>query len=131
MGTDVVEKVLECLMSTNDETEWYYNSETKEFLIYSGFSDSETEDKDCETLIRLPSRYEIDEYGMMKEFADRVPECEQLLDAMSSRGAFRRFKDKVYDLDMEKEWFEYRDNKYREIAEEWCKKNGLLPADNI
>ncbi len=131
-GKGLIERVLECIMFTSDDIEWFYNKETDEFLFQSAFCDIEIEDEECDALIRLPSRFEIDEYNIMKEFADsRVSEREQLLEALIGKGAFRRFKDKVYNLGIEKEWFEYRDNKYRGIAEEWCKRNGLLSTDDM
>lgn len=129
---ELVARVLECIMFTNDEIEWFYNTETNEFLFQGAFSDVGIGDEENDALICLPSPYEINEYGMMKEFADsRVSEREQLLKALIGKGAFRRFKDKLYDLGIEKEWFDYRDKKYREIAEEWCRTNGLLSSDEI
>ncbi len=131
-GIDLIEKVLECLMFTNDDMQWFYNAETNEFLLQGSFIDEIGDDEENDALICLPSRFEIDEYGMMKEFAySRVSECDRLLETLRGRGAFRRFKDRVYEFGIEKEWFEYRDNQYREIAEEWCRRNGLLSADDI
>ena len=45
--------------------------------------------------------------------------------AIQGRGAFRRFKDKLYDLNLEQNWYDYRDSAYERIAKEWCKKYNI------
>ena len=41
------------------------------------------------------------------------------------RGAFRRFKDKLYDLNLEKQWYQYRDEAYEKIARQWCERHKI------
>ena len=41
------------------------------------------------------------------------------------RGAFRRFKDKLYDLNLEKHWYQYRDEAYEKIARQWCERHKI------
>lgn len=45
--------------------------------------------------------------------------------AIRGKGAFRRFKDCLFDLGMEQEWYKYRDACYEKIAREWCEKHGI------
>ena len=76
----------------------------------------------------LPSQYEINEYSMMESFADSIKNEQKqnaLYNSLNGKGAFRKFKDKVYNLSLEDEWFKFRDKKYKEIAIEWCKDNKL------
>lgn len=40
------------------------------------------------------------------------PNQDVLVGAIQGRGAFRRFKDKLYDLSLEKQWYQYRDEAY-------------------
>ncbi len=40
------------------------------------------------------------------------PNQDVLAGAIQGRGAFRRFKDKLYDLSLEKQWYQYRDEAY-------------------
>ena len=78
---------------------------------------------------RLPSPYDIHEYSIMERFVWSLPEGavqERLEDAICGRGAFRRFKDGIYRLGVEREWFDFRANAYREIAKEWCEDHGFL-----
>ena len=53
------------------------------------------------------------------------PARDRLIIAISGRGAFRRFKDEVRRLGVEKAWYEYRDAAQREKAIEWCEENGI------
>ena len=77
---------------------------------------------------RLPSPYDIHEYSIMERFIWSLPEGaiqDRLENAIRGRGAFRRFKDSIYRLDIEQEWYDFRANAYREIAVEWCEEHGF------
>ena len=70
-------------------------------------------------------RRDIDEYGMMADFADRHHPSE-LHSAISGRGAFRRFKDAVRRMGLEQEWYQFRDAEYKRVAQEWCEDCGII-----
>ena len=135
-----------------DEVSTYYNKATGEFVSIedSFFSAVENEDygllgdadwvkkalKEAEDVlynnpdnyIPIPSKYEINEYNMMKRFSiymvdDEISDI--LLNAISGRGAFRMFKNEIYRLGIEEEWYKYRYEKYKELAIEWCEEHGL------
>lgn len=78
--------------------------------------------------ISLPSQFDIHEYGIMEEFCLSLDD-EELRDKMyysiKGKGAFRRFKDNVYRYDIEKDWFEYRREAFRQIAVDWCEENKI------
>ena len=77
---------------------------------------------------RLPSPYDIHEYSIMERFIWSLPEGaiqDRLENAIRGRGAFRRFKDSIYRLDIEQEWYDFRANAYRKIAVEWCEEHGF------
>ena len=77
---------------------------------------------------RLPSPYDIHEYSIMERFIGSLPEGaiqDRLENAIRGRGAFRRFKDSIYRLDIEQEWYDFRANAYRKIAVEWCEEHGF------
>ena len=76
--------------------------------------------------IRLPSKFDINEYSMMEDFSLSLTNermSNKLLNAIRGKGAFRRFKDEVYRLGIEDDWFKYRDNAFKEFVIEWCKDN--------
>lgn len=81
-----------------------------------------------EDFIPLPGQYEINEYRMMEYFIYELPAGrirDVLEQAIRGKGAFRRFKDRLFDLEMEQEWYKYRDVCYEKIAREWCENIGL------
>ena len=50
---------------------------------------------------------------------------EELANAICGRGAFRRFKNGIRYHRLEQQWYDYRDQAYREIAIRWCRDEGL------
>lgn len=128
--------VVEALGFVNPEIQYYYSVKTEEILmVFDGMVNGETKpeliDEIEESLgeyIVLPGQYEVDEYSMMEEFIDNLPEGrkqDELYDAIRGRGAFRRFKDEVYELGLEQKWYKYRDKAYEKLAIEWCEENGI------
>ena len=81
-----------------------------------------------EDYIPLPGQYDINEYRIMEEFIYELPAGKNqdvLVGAIQGRGAFRRFKDKLYDLNLEKQWYQYRDEAYEKIARQWCERHKI------
>ena len=124
----------------NDETYLYYNKETGEFDFYSdslyadpdAFEDPEYFEDDC--WVECPSQWDINEYEMMKDFAETVADqhkAELLWLALKGKGAFRRFKDTIYNTEIQDEWFAFKRKAYAEVAREWCEDNGLEYLDDI
>ena len=76
---------------------------------------------------RLPSSYDFHEYGIMEDFIDTRSgkEYDRLSSAIHGRGAFRRFKDCVYDLGIDQDWYDYQQAAYKQKAIRWCEDNGL------
>ena len=125
---DVIE-MLEFLNQDMDSSA-YYNEKTNEFIYLNQFSDmSEDELEEIyDNCIELPSKYYIDEYGMMEEFIETIEDVKlynQLKIVIDGRGAFRRFKDTCINFDIIDNWYKFRDEKYKEIATEWCNKNKI------
>jgi hypothetical protein len=81
-----------------------------------------------ENYIELPTKYEVNEYEIIEDFCLTVSnqrKQEPLLRAIRGKGAFRRFKDKIIDLEMEDEWYSYREERFKQIAIEWCQDNEI------
>ncbi|KAB8125834.1 hypothetical protein F9U64_21510 [Gracilibacillus oryzae] len=80
----------------------------------------------------LPTEFEIHEYSMMEDFCFTIENPafqNKLLHTIRGKGAFRRFKDKINELDIEQDWYAYRDECYKQIAREFCEKNNLEYED--
>lgn len=82
-----------------------------------------------ENYIPLPDKYDIHEYKIMENFCLTLSDQrkqESMLNAIRGRGAFRRFREKIIDFDIEDQWYSYRDECIKQIAIEWCKENNII-----
>ena len=71
---------------------------------------------------QLPDSFEIHEWQIMKDFCETVDnesQRNQLLNAISAKGAFSRFKSAVDRLDWREDWFAFRHNALENLAIEW------------
>ena len=125
-------EVIDALYFTNDEIEYYYNP-TNGKIFMSNIEDYENLNEDeldelFEKSIMLPTRYDINEYEMMKDFVETIEDIRlqnQLYISLNGSGAFRRFKDTCINSDIINDWYKFRDEKYKEIAINWCKENNI------
>lgn len=49
----------------------------------------------------------------------------ELQTLIQGKGAFRGFKDYCFESNIIQDWYKYKEQKYKEIAIEWCKQNEL------
>lgn len=125
-------EVIDSLDFTNDEFEYYYNQINGEIFM-SNIGDYENLNEDeldelFENSIMLPTRYDINEYEMMEDFAETIEDIRlqnQLYISLNGSGAFRSFKDTCINFDIIDDWYKFRDEKYKEIAVNWCKENNI------
>ena len=119
------------LETVNAEAYNFLNIETGEFIYYhEDFSDEDIDIEEFEDdkYIRLPSQYDIHEYKIMEEFVEQLEDVRKqnsLYRALSGRGAFRRFKDMLYEVGLEQKWYKYREQAFLEIAKNWCEEKGI------
>lgn len=81
-----------------------------------------------ENYIELPTKYDINEYNIMEDFCFTLPDQRvqsSLLNSINGKGAFRRFKDLVINLNIEDTWYSYRDERLKQIAIDWCQSNNI------
>lgn len=121
-----LEDIIEAMEFANMETEYYYDTHNEKVLmLFDEMVDGEDNPELFEDYIPLPGQYDINEYRIMEEFIYELPAGKNqdvLARTIQGRGAFRRFKDKLYDLNLEKHWYQYRDEAYEKIARQWCEK---------
>lgn len=125
-------EVIDALDFTNDETEYYYNPDTEEIFMSNigDFEDLNEDELDelFEKSIMLSTRYDINEYEMMENFAETISDTKlqnQLYISLNDSGAFKRFKDTCINFDIINDWYKFRDERYKEIAMNWCKQNNI------
>ena len=125
-------EVIDALDFTNDEIEYYYNTDNGEIFM-SNIGDCEDLNEDeldelFEKSIMLPTRYDINGYEMMEDFAETIEDTRlqnQLYISLNGSGAFRRFKDTCINYDIIDDWYKFRDERYKEVAINWCKDNNI------
>ena len=125
-------EVIDALDFTNDEIEYYYNPDNGEIFMSNigEFEDLNEDELDelFEKSIMLPTRYDINEYEMMEDFAETIEDTRlqnQLYISLNGSGAFRRFKDTCINFDIINDWYKFRDEKYKELAINWCNDNNI------
>ena len=130
-------EIVEALELLSDDMEYVYDVVDQNILlVWDGMVDGDynpqlykeiMEDWD-ERYLFLPGRHEMNEYGMMEDFIESVTsdrKREILFNAIGGRGAFRRFKDTIRDLNLDDDWHRYRDHCLENIAKRWCEKNEI------
>lgn len=81
-----------------------------------------------------PDKFDFNEYSQMEEFIDTIRDeriANQLARAIRGSGAFRRFKETLYDLGIQDQWFEYRAQAMKEFVIEWAEENELAYEDDF
>lgn len=131
-----LEKILEAIELANDVYEYFLNIETGETVaisdpIITGIEDTELIeeiDENWESYYKLPTKFDIHEYRIMEEFVCNMPEGNvktTFEQAISGKGAFRRFKDSLFRFRIEEMWYAYQTEAYRKIAIRWCEEHDL------
>jgi predicted nucleotidyltransferase len=123
------------LEDNSPEHEWWLDPSTGELQIWSTSlgSDEDEEhpaDSDWVHVEPIGSR---EAYGDMDDFVSRVPDprARALLErAIAGRGAFRRFKDTLFEFpELRAAWFAFHDARMERRAIEWLADRELIPAD--
>ena len=124
----------EALEDHSYESSWWLDPETGEIELRSdSFVDAE-EDEDPESrgLIAIEPVPSHESYRHMEDFVERVhdPRARDLLArAIAGRGAFRRFKDTLFDFpELRQAWFKFHDARMERRALDWLAAEGVVDA---
>ena len=128
-----------------DQWAAHLNRKTGEIIMIPG-EDSDGRDEDAckedleriesapDEFVTLPSQRDVREYDIMEAFCETVADerkRERLQDAISGKGAFRRFKDMVDRLDVRDDWFAFKERALGEHARRFLKSEGIPFTDDI
>ncbi len=82
--------------------------------------------------LSLPSQRDIHEWEIMHQFSLSIPgEIGEILnDSIHGSGAFRMFKDKIFNLGIQEDWYHFKKNNFFDIAKNWCKGNNIEFIDD-
>ena|SRR5690606_33295300 len=85
-------------------------------------------EENFEKYAQLPTSYDINDYDIMESFCYNVSDDNKrdtLLSVIKGKGAFGRFRDNVERFELIDEWYTYQEEKYKEIAVEFCEKHDV------
>src|SRR6266446_758496 len=84
-----------------------------------------------EDFVALPDQFDIHEYKIMEDFCLEIQNRsvgETLLRLIKGSGAFRRFKNAIPSMGVEKDWYQFRRAELEKLAIEWLEQEGLAYA---
>lgn len=85
-----------------------------------------------EAYITLPDQHDIHEYSIMERFCWSIKDedvQDRLLRAIKTKGAFRRFKDRIVKEGVRQDWFAFRDQAFRRIAVDFLESEKIAFKD--
>lgn len=128
----LLKDAIDALEGTSIETIYYYNKRTNEILYANEFDDTyntytDESEFDDDIIVMFDYR-DKDDYEIMQDFIQTIRDVElrkKLYHNTSGKGAFRMFRYLIDEAGITNDWYQYRDDKYKEIALEWCYKNNI------
>jgi predicted nucleotidyltransferase len=116
------------------ESSWWLDPRTGEVRCHhSDAEDESVDDLDEAGLVLIEPIGSHQAYRDMEMFIAQVPDrrAADLLDrAIAGRGAFRRFKDTLFEFpELRERWFAYHDARMRQRALQWLADEGLISPD--
>lgn len=125
--------IVDAIELTDQFTEYFIDKETGELEWISDMTMTREEQEeiydrlDEHGFYRLPNSFDIREYDIMEDFAETLTGAahNRLSSAIRGKGAFRRFKNTVYNLGIDEQWYSFQEDAYKRIAAEWCEENGI------
>ncbi len=146
-------EVVDQIEMAGDEITAYINRETGDLITLTDEDLSYAEDDDGNRLvpdwpretidqakqvladgdyIALPDSFDIHEYKIMKHFCYTIEDKRVqniLLRAIHCKGAFRHFKNKVYEEGVNKDWYRFRYSALKQIAVDFLENQGIAFTD--
>lgn len=118
--------IVDQIDALSDQSVLRVNRRTGEVVVTDG--EDFDEDSDDAGWVTLLDRFEIDEYAIMKRFArDARPAASRdLYEALSGRGAFRRFRSVIHERGLQEEWDSYRNERLRDDVK-WALQRNDVP----
>lgn len=124
--------IIDELDMMSSEMQSYLNIKTGEIVTISDYLGSEEDadniEENPDDFALLPTQYDINEYSIMEDFIDEIDNEEikdELYESIRGKGAFRRFKDTIYNLNIKNSWYDFKALALKKIAIEWCEENDI------
>jgi len=145
-----LDDVIEALDSATEELTYYLDKRTGEIILLTSEDIQAAEDDELiseysdwqrdsilkarevlgesEQFIPLPDQFEIHEYKIMEDFCRDFEDQQvgnELLRLIKGSGAFRRFKNAINEMGVDKAWYAFKQRELEKIAIEWLEENEI------
>jgi hypothetical protein len=137
------------LNDNNYEMEWYLDIQEEKttfladpLVVGEDMIDEElqkqieNDEEEGERYIAIPTTPSHDGWGQMKRFILSLDDQDDkiqnlLLTTIQGKGAFRRFKDAVYEIGVSDRWYDFKNREDRRKALEWLHSEDLIAEEDI
>lgn len=120
---EVIHMSNEYLRIAEDEEAYGHKVEWEQSLIEKAYDIIDNESN----YIAI-NEFEVREYDIVEQFCLTVEDPyikEKLLNTIRGKGAFRRFKDMIYQFEIQDDWYDFREAAYEKRAIQFCDRKGL------
>lgn len=138
---DLLEEIEEAMDGNDFGNEWYLDIDKNAVVLLSDFeSDQGTfdlvENDKKGRFIPIKSQFPSEGWNQMEQFILSLDDLddkkrEYLLLSIKGRGAFRRFRDAVWNLGIRDQWFEFRDRERRKEVMNWLLSIDLITDEDV
>jgi predicted nucleotidyltransferase len=123
--------ICEALEDHSPDHAWWFDPRTGEVEPrFESSEEEDAEDPEARGLILIEPVFSDESYRDLEDFTARVRDhrARDLLErAISGRGAFRRFKDTLFEFpNLREAWFKFHDARMERRALEWLLQEGLV-----
>ena len=131
-----MDELLDAMEINCDLLQWYYDTQKDKLIMVSEDCDDSIEYDLCQEeidsdeedrFILIPTEHDIYEHNIMVLYSNKQSDelRDILLGTLFKKGAFRRFKDTIFELDIRDDWYDYKREEYSKIAYAWADKHGM------
>lgn len=129
-----LEELCMALEDNSYETSWWIDPRSGAIRFHNPGADEDTaDDLEEADLVRIEPVGSHDAYRDMEDFVAAVPDrraADLLSRAIQGRGAFRRFKDTLFEFgELRANWFRFHDTRMRRRAIWWLADNSIVGRD--
>ncbi len=129
-----LEDILEAMEMTDQYSEFFLNETTGEIIMVSETTMSRDEIEeiydqlDHDGYFKLPTQFDIDDYNIPEDFVSNLPHSEAkdfLENVIAGQDTFDQFRQGIDSYDLVDDWYQFHDQIFRMIAENWCIDNEI------
>ncbi len=136
-----LKQVYRALEEADDAYTFFYDTKTGQTVylpdVFIAGERNEELEEEIESnpgrYLRLPTKTEIHDYQIMKQFIYSLPmsiERKELVSSVHGKGAFRKFRATVRHYGLEQQWYTFREESLHRIAAQWCQEHNLTPEED-